>query len=49
MACPQVAEGGDSFQVWRVAANIFNKQSQAADRRCSSRLGAGLGANSSSP
>jgi hypothetical protein len=27
MACPQVADGGDGFQIWRVAAIIMNKQS----------------------
>jgi hypothetical protein len=32
MARPQVADGGDSLQVWRVAANILNKQSQTADK-----------------
>jgi hypothetical protein len=26
MARPQVANGGDSLQIWRVAANIFNTQ-----------------------
>jgi hypothetical protein len=26
MARPQVANGGDALQVWRVAANILNKQ-----------------------
>jgi hypothetical protein len=32
MACPQVTVGGDSLQISRVAANIFNKQSRTADR-----------------
>jgi hypothetical protein len=27
MARPQVAGGGDDLQVWKVAANILNKQS----------------------
>jgi hypothetical protein len=27
MARPQVADGGNSLQIWRVAANILNKQS----------------------
>jgi hypothetical protein len=27
MARPQVADGGDGLQIWRVAANILNKQS----------------------
>jgi hypothetical protein len=26
MACPQVADGGDSLQIWRVTSNILNKQ-----------------------
>jgi hypothetical protein len=40
MACPQVAERGDGLQMWRVAANILNQQSQIADRGWSSSLGA---------
>jgi hypothetical protein len=32
MARPQVADGGDGLQIWRVAANILNKQSRKADR-----------------
>jgi len=28
---PQVADGGDSLQIWRVAMNILNKQSQTAN------------------
>jgi hypothetical protein len=31
MARPQVADGGDSLQFWRVAANILNKQSRKTD------------------
>jgi hypothetical protein len=31
MAHPQVVDGGDGPQIWRVAANILNKQSQTAD------------------
>jgi hypothetical protein len=27
MVHPQVADGGDGLQIWRVAANILNKQS----------------------
>jgi hypothetical protein len=26
MACPQVVDGGDGLQIWRVAINILNKQ-----------------------
>jgi hypothetical protein len=32
MARPQVADGGDGLQIWRVAANILNKQDSAQDR-----------------
>jgi hypothetical protein len=49
MARPQVADGGDGLQIWRVAANILNKQSRTTDKGWSSRLGAGRGANNSSP
>jgi hypothetical protein len=38
MALPQVAVGGDGLQIWRVAANILNKQSRTADRRWPSNL-----------
>jgi hypothetical protein len=31
MVCPQVA-GGDSLQVWRVAANILNEELRTADK-----------------
>jgi hypothetical protein len=43
MARPQVADGGDGLQIWRVAANLLNKQSRAADKGCSSILGVGHG------
>jgi hypothetical protein len=32
MARPQVADEGDGLQIWRVAANILNKQWRTADR-----------------
>jgi hypothetical protein len=32
MELPRVAGGGDGLQVWRVAANILNKQSRTADK-----------------
>jgi len=35
--------------IWRVAANILNKQSRTADEGWSSSLGIGRGANNSSP
>jgi hypothetical protein len=39
----------NGLQVWRVAANTFNKQSRTADKGWSSSLGVGRGANNSSP
>jgi uncharacterized protein (UPF0254 family) len=44
MARFQVADGGDTLQVWRVAVNVLNKQSQTADKGLSSNLGVGRGA-----
>jgi hypothetical protein len=35
--------------IWRVAANIFNKQSRASDKGWSSNLGFGRVTNNSSP
>jgi hypothetical protein len=49
MARPQVADGGDALQVWRVAANILNRQSPTADKGWPFNLGVGSGANNSSP
>jgi hypothetical protein len=49
MARPQVADGGNGLQIWRVAENILNKQSRTADKGWSSSLGFGRGANNSSP
>jgi hypothetical protein len=43
VACPQVANRGDGFQMWRVAAIILNKQSRTADRWWPSSLGVGQG------
>jgi hypothetical protein len=48
-ARPQVTDGGNDLQIWRIAANILNKQSLTADKGCSSTLGVGRGANNSSP
>jgi hypothetical protein len=43
MARPQVADGEDGLQIWRVAANILNKQSRTADKGWYSwGLGVGL-------
>jgi hypothetical protein len=39
IARPQVADGRDALQVWRVAANTLNKQSRTADKGWSSSLG----------
>jgi hypothetical protein len=43
MARPRVADRGDGLQIWRVAANILNKQCQTADRGWPSSLGVGRG------
>jgi hypothetical protein len=43
MACPQVADGEDGLQIWRVAANISNKQSRTADMGWSFSLYFGCG------
>jgi hypothetical protein len=37
------------LQIWRVAANILNKQSQTADKGWSCSLGVGRVGNNSSP
>jgi hypothetical protein len=47
MARPLIAVGGDGLQIWKVAANILNKQSRRADKRWSSSLGVGREANNS--
>jgi hypothetical protein len=49
VARPQVANGGDALQVWRLAANILNKQSRTVDKGWSPSLVVGRGANNSSP
>jgi hypothetical protein len=43
IARPQVADGGDGLQIWRVDANILNKQPRAADKGWSSSLAVGRG------
>jgi hypothetical protein len=40
MAFPWVADG-DSLQIWRVAVNILNEQSQTADKGLSSNMEVG--------
>jgi hypothetical protein len=37
MVSPEIADGEDGLQIWRVAVNILNKQSQTADKGWSSR------------
>jgi hypothetical protein len=49
MARPRVADRGDGLQIWRVAANILNKQSRTADSGRSSSLGVGREANNPLP
>jgi hypothetical protein len=44
MARPQVADGGDDLQIWRVAVNILNQQSRTVDKEWSSSLRVGRGA-----
>ena len=39
VARPQVADG--DLQIWRVAANLLNKQSQIDERRWSANMGVG--------
>jgi hypothetical protein len=46
MARPQVADGGDGVQMWKVAAIIMNKQ-RTDDKGWSFNLRAGGGAYSS--
>jgi hypothetical protein len=47
MARPQVADGGDGLQIWKVAASILNKQLRTADKGWSSSLGVERGAKNS--
>jgi hypothetical protein len=49
MGRPQVAEGEEDLQIWKVAANILIKQSRAADNGWSSNLQVGSEAKNSSP
>jgi hypothetical protein len=32
MARPQVADGGDSFQAWKIAVKVLNKQLRTAEK-----------------
>jgi hypothetical protein len=43
MARPQVVDGGNDLQIWRVIANILKKQLQTAGKGWSYSLGFGVG------
>jgi hypothetical protein len=43
MSRPRVADRGDGLQIWRVAANMLNKQSRTTDSGWSSCMGFGRG------
>jgi hypothetical protein len=49
MARPQAADVDGGLQIWRIAANILNKQSRKTDKGWSSSLGAGRAASNYSP
>jgi len=49
MQHPRVVDGGDNLQIWRVVANILNKQSRTAENEWFSSLGFGRGATNPSP
>jgi hypothetical protein len=46
---PFAADGGDSFQIWKVDANVLNKQSRTAYKGWGLSWGVGRGADRSSP
>jgi hypothetical protein len=46
---PRVVDVGDGLQIWRVAANVLDKQWRTADNGWSSSLRVGRGANITSP
>jgi hypothetical protein len=46
MASLQVADGGNGLHIWRVAANMLNKQSWTPDKGLSSNWGLGMGLKS---
>jgi len=48
MERPRVADGGDGFRIWRVAAITLNMQSLTADKGYSSNFGVGRGGYNSS-
>jgi hypothetical protein len=45
MALSRAADGGDGLLLWRVAANILNKQSRTAENWWSSSFRVGRGIN----
>jgi hypothetical protein len=49
MARPQVRHGGGGLEIWKVGANVLNKQSQTADKGWSSSLGRGIGMGPATP
>jgi hypothetical protein len=49
MARARVADGRDGLQLWRLPANILNKQPRINDKGWSSSLGVGRGAYNPSP
>jgi hypothetical protein len=49
MVPSRLVDGGGGLRIWRVAANILNKESRTADKGWLSSLGVGRGANSSLP
>jgi hypothetical protein len=38
MTCPQIADGGNGLQLWKVVENTLNKQLRRANKGWSSRL-----------
>jgi hypothetical protein len=47
MVRPRVAGGGNDLQIWKVAANVVNKQQWANDNGWSSSLKVGCGVETS--
>jgi hypothetical protein len=48
MMCPQVADGGEDFQIWNIGASILNKQSKMSAKVWYSNFGVGRGNRNSS-
>jgi hypothetical protein len=44
---PQVANGGDGLHIWKVPANILNKQSRTDDKGWASSMEVGHGTSNS--